>query len=296
MTSVNTKADELIFEVSKNILQYISTTDLLINNNLQTINYNQFVWQSNVFSIKKYNIFKYEVQKISTNADTLNNTGVQILQSERNTSLAANFFRFASELALSLHVCFHYQGGAVFYNLFLIEQFLGLDGTKHFEKAQFLLPQLDRPVAIHENISNLFVKNPHQLILQHCPRVLTNLQGSIVILPEVFATKYQYITAVFEGYKDAVINAKASKLAKFTAHLKTTHKMLLAIVNATNLHHLHYHKCCSNILFNAALCDIALGNLDLALSSLTKAVEFDKNNEKNPQFALFIDKINKCLS
>ena len=179
------------FEIIKNLANYITKTDLLINNShksLSSIQLNEIIAHiiplcKQEFNIKNYILFVKAIeQKNITSCDLLNNIGYDILFANQNNdtlnilqqnfnatptnqqlaTIAGMFFNLAYEKALKLHVTFHYHGACVAYNLHIlyaifnkIEDCKSLS-NKHLKEAIRLFPNIKNHAFIFNASDNDF--------------------------------------------------------------------------------------------------------------------------------------------
>jgi hypothetical protein len=259
--------------------------------------------------IEKLNFDKANDQTLQNlSCDEINNTGVFILKNQSQfelididtdkeyiINLASMFFRLAYEKALKLHVKFHYYGFCLYYNAFLLQTLSqaqgGLVDFSYLDDAFKLCPQFvndfyipkNYTQAIH-NLEKINTLQPDEFIKLHSQSDDIDWSAGLIICSSSTKSKHDYINVVFNKYKDGLLNANPREIKKFEQKLQTAIKMLQMLILTSKEHHLHYHKSCADILYNAFVCDCILNRIDMAIDCLTKALEFEKSNTKNDKF------------
>ena len=244
------------------------------------------------------------------NIELLKKSNIEKLSKKQIINLIGMLFKIASHLANNLHVMFHYQGSAVYFNKYILygliinSNFTSIKNTDDIKNkmqsaikhARFLFPKIDNDFFIPQidekffhSIDNILITNPYQYIIDNSTKIINS--GNIVILENIFKIKYTYISKVFLGYKNAILNANPLLIAKWEKRLHKAIKIIEQICITTNNHHLHFHKTTADIFYNHAICGIITDNLDMAKDSLLKAIDIEKTNAKNQLFQSVFDKI-----
>ncbi len=199
------------------------------------------------------------------NIDDCNNLAIQhYLKGDIDNALL--LFNSAVKLGAGMHVYLHYCGALLFACLAAVYDLAGdiVSSNKAKEHAIFL---------------------DHWIPLQNVN--LVDFISSAEPLKACISKNLDFFT---QGSQHLIFDYNFTKIYADllnTMQTKSPQDFLNKAIDITRVaseQHFHYHRECSKIYHNRALCFLKKGQRELALNDITIALDFDKNNPLNHLF------------